>query len=93
MVEGLDWRKRGGGGSGKLLGGDSQRRQTDGQIDRLVCDRYLDEMPILWLLARLFWMEQKKRVMKYLHAMTQPNKNICTERSADVWCMLGNELR
>lgn len=38
--------------SGKVFGGDSQRGQTDGQIDCLVSDRYLDEMPTLWLVLK-----------------------------------------
>lgn len=50
MLEGL------GGGvlSGEAFGGGGgggQRGQTDGQIDRLLSDRYLDEMPTLWLLC------------------------------------------
>lgn len=32
-------------------GGDGQRGQTDGQIDRLLSDGYLDEMPTLWLVC------------------------------------------
>lgn len=35
-----------------MFGGDSQRGQTDGQIDCLVSDRYLDEMPTLWLVLK-----------------------------------------
>lgn len=38
--------------SGEVFGGDSQRGQTDGQIDCLVSDRYLDEMPTLWLVLK-----------------------------------------
>lgn len=38
--------------SGEVFGGDSQRGQTDGQIECLVSDRYLDEMPTRWLVLK-----------------------------------------
>lgn len=51
--------------SGEVFGGDSQRGQTDGQIDCLVSDRYLDEMPTLWLvLKKNSWMGQRKCVIQ-----------------------------
>lgn len=73
--------------SGKASGGDGQRGQTDGQIDRLVSDRYLDEMPTLWLLTVGWDKGSRKCVIKYFFAVTQPKKNICTVRSSDVWYM------
>lgn len=60
--------------SGKVFGGDSQRGQTDGQIDCLVSDRYLDEMPTLWLVL--------KKTVGWDKGI-KPNKNICVAWSND----------